>query len=311
MGRPELLNYAEKTAILCNHLKIQRVVIEDVPRFGLFFKSPKNSKTKVFLHQHNNAPIGYSKCWWQKIKQAYSGFIFVSRTTLQELERIHEGLENTTAIYNGVDLDQYDPNVWVDTAQVLKAANNIQDNELVVLYVGRIIPGKGCLELVQSFLQADVLDAKLVVIGSLSNSIYGSEDYLAQLKMTASASKGKIILTNTVLQKDLPGWYQAADIVAVPSIQPEGLPKVVTEALAMGKPIMASNRGGTLELVRPGENGWVIQNPTRIEDFAALLRRVLSNRDEIKAFGQNVLEKDRKNMSIERSAKQFFDFVLQ
>jgi glycosyltransferase involved in cell wall biosynthesis len=308
-GRPELLHYAWKAAKLCKLLGVRKIVIEDVPRFGPVFKNQLSSNTDIFLHQHNS-PLSYATFWWRRLEKVFTGLIFVSQKTIDDSEKRHGKLTRAQVVYNGVDLAHYDPNRWIGKANDLKARYAIDQDDLIVLYVGRIVPGKGCLELAQAFLRAKVPHTKLVVIGDLQKPLFGTEAYIDNLKDISECNPGKIILPGAIRQNDIPAWYQAADLIVVPSIQSEGLPKVITEALAMGKPVLTSDRGGSLELVRPGQNGWLLKNPQEIESFSSLLKQILTNPLEIQKYGQNALIHDRPKLSIEQSAQHFFDLII-
>jgi len=310
-GRPEILHYEKMAARLCKYLEVKTIVVEDVPRFGLAFNNELGKGAKVFLHQHSDAPLSYSKIWWKWINKAFLGVIFVAQRTQKETEALHGKLANPTVVYNGVDLDHYDPDRWKEKARRTRVQCSVPESELIVLYVGRILPGKGCLELAQAFMKADVPASRLVIAGDLSISLYRREEYIVRLTKIAEESQNKIILAGSIPQIEIPAWYQAVDFVVVPSIQSEGLPKVITEALAMGKPVLASDRGGTLELVRPGQNGWLLENPEDIGQFSEQIKGILQDREEIAKFGRNAYNQDRPRLGIEQSAHEFFDFILR
>ncbi|MBU2818033.1 glycosyltransferase family 4 protein, partial [Acidithiobacillus ferrooxidans] len=67
------------------------------------------------------------------------------------------------------------------------------------------------------------------------------------------------------------------DIVVVPSLWQEPLGLVVAEALAFGKPVIASKRGGIPEMIKDGENGLLFE-PNRPEDLQESLHRLGSDR---------------------------------
>jgi glycosyltransferase involved in cell wall biosynthesis len=310
-SRPELLYYAKMAARLCKYLGVKTIVVEDVPRFGLAFKKKLGKGAKVFLHQHIDAPLNYKLIWWKWMRDAYDGMIFAAQKTLIDTEKLHGKLANPIVVYNGVDLGHYDPDRWKEKAKRIRAQYSILENELIVLYVGRIIPGKGCLELAQAFMQADVPVSRLVIAGDLTESNSGRNEFIIRLREIAEDSRKRIILAGSVPQIEIPAWYQAADLVVVPSLQSEGLPKVITEALVMGKPVLASDRGGALELVRPGQNGWLLENPEDIIQFSKQIKGILHDREKLVEFGRRAFYQDRPGLGIEHSSHDFFDFILR
>lgn len=309
IGRPELLHYARSAACLCKLLRVKNIVVEDVPLFTLPFDRSKSHNYKIWLHQHSDAPLSLRKPWWKKVEKICSGIIFVAKKTQIDTENNHGKLLNPVVIYNGVDLTHYDPQKFLQEAHHLRVKLGIKKNEIVALYTGRIIPGKGCLELAQAFLRAEVPLSRLILLGGISSSLYSNPAFVNKMNDIVKNSNGKIFSPGNITQADIPGWYTMADFVVVPSIQSEGLPKVVTEALAMGKPVMASDRGGSFELIRPGENGWLIRDPENINKFCDQLRKVLTNKNELLSMGVNALKQDRPRLSIDRTTADFFKFI--
>ncbi len=75
--------------------------------------------------------------------------------------------------------------------------------------------------------------------------------------------------------EDMPAAYMLADVVVSPCIAPEAFGRVAAEALAMGRPIVASDRGGAAELIDAGKTGWLAP-PTDNTAVAAAIRQALS-----------------------------------
>lgn len=82
-------------------------------------------------------------------------------------------------------------------------------------------------------------------------------------------------------------YCSLADLFMLPSNY-EGLPMVIIEAMSFGKPVVASDVGGVSEIVRNGENGYVLEN--RAELFAEKIRYILSDEVRYKAFSAKSLE---------------------
>lgn len=83
----------------------------------------------------------------------------------------------------------------------------------------------------------------------------------------------RIVFRGAVAREDLPGVLAGFDILAIPSLCMETGPLVALEALAAGVPVLGSDLGGISELVRSGENGWLVP-PGDVRAWAEALRRL-------------------------------------
>ena len=109
-----------------------------------------------------------------------------------------------------------------------------------MLFVGEILHEKGVDILLNSFLQLDIPDCELVLLGSGYLS-----DYLIHPRVKFV---GRVM--NEVVQK----YMRASDLFVFPS-RMEGMPNVVKEAGAIGLPVIASAVGGIPELLAHGQRG--------------------------------------------------------
>jgi len=83
----------------------------------------------------------------------------------------------------------------------------------------------------------------------------------------------------------MPAVLALSDIVvSASSTQAEAFGKVAIEAMAMAKPVIATNHGGSLETVIPGKTGWLVP-PLDSDALALALRDALENKDERKSRG--------------------------
>ena len=156
--------------------------------------------------------------------------------------------DRTHAVPMGVDTTLFGPQPRAEA----RAALGIGGDERVVLSVGRIEPFKGTDVLVRAIALLDTSqDVRLLVVGGREG-----EPGTEWLRETARASEvsGLLDWRAAVPQRELPSYYAAADVCAVPSLhEPFGL--VALEAMACGIPVAASDTGGLRELVRHGESG--------------------------------------------------------
>jgi glycosyltransferase involved in cell wall biosynthesis len=311
-GAPEMRKYGRSAGAALRALKVRGVVVEDVPVLVSALARRSGPELKKVLHQHSNAPLGTSPRHWRGVCRALEGIAFVAQKTQKAaLQRHGESGTPSRVIYNGVDLEHYSPAKFTSPALELRNQLHIAADSSVLLFAGRLLPGKGVAESAEAFNRASAGNSRMLVVGDMQIQSYRDEAYLSRLKEAVANSAGRITLAGTVSQAELPKWYAASDAVIVPSLGEEGLPKIITEALAMGKPVLASDRGGAWELLREGENGWLIKNPADPESTAQLIKSVLSDREALLHLSHRILERDRPLMSEEHMVKKFSDLLAE
>lgn len=134
--------------------------------------------------------------------------------------------------------------------------------ERLVLFVGRVERAKGVLELVEAF--ARIADRA----PDLALAILGEGACLAEAKAKAAPLGGRVRFLGARPLREVPQWMAASTLVTLPS-HAEGSPNVIREALACGRPVVATDVGGIPELLTtapPGQLGAMV--PAR--DPAAL-----------------------------------------
>ncbi len=87
-------------------------------------------------------------------------------------------------------------------------------------------------------------------------------------------------------QDDMPALYQKSAIVCLPTRYREGIPVTLLEAAACGKPLVATDMPGCREIVRPGENGFLV-TPGDVSNLATALEKLLVDRQLRVEFGSN------------------------
>lgn len=174
---------------------------------------------------------------------------------------------------NGVDLSRFDPHrVKPDDVARTREMIGIPANAPVVGIVGRMVREKGYLE----FLEAAAIVARVHpgahFVAAGPDERWQKPDALRREEVLAlsqrdPALRGKFHALG--LRQDLPELFAAMDVVALPSHR-EGFPRSLIEAAAMARPIVATDIRGCREVVRDGENGFLVP----VKDTAALADRI-------------------------------------
>jgi glycosyltransferase involved in cell wall biosynthesis len=164
-------------------------------------------------------------------------------------------------IYNGIDLERFAP---ADRSGA-RARLGLEADRHVALYVGRLAPGKGLAVLVDAFAEVrrELPEARLVLLGD------GPLRREIAARGTGSGLSDALRLAGEQPHAEVATWINAADVVVLPS-ESEGFPNVVREALACGRPVVATPVGDVPSIVGP-ETGALVP----VGDAGALARALV------------------------------------
>ena len=158
----------------------------------------------------------------------------------------------TRLVYPGIDLTRFDPSKLPDVRGA-RISLGLNEAGRVVGVVARLQRWKGIHILVEALpkIQASFPDTVVVIVG-------GQYSLEPEYKHELLELAGRLGVSDDVvfagLQRDIPMWITAMDIVTHPAWgEPFGI--AVVEAMALGKPVVASNSGGPLEIIEAGVSG--------------------------------------------------------
>ena len=193
-----------------------------------------------------------------------------------------------TLIYNGVDLDAFQASP--EEVQDLRAEllPDASDASIVAGVVTRITPEKGIHFLVRAIAALKGLslmtgtDIKLLIVGG--PYFQKDIDYMNELKQEVADLGVEDSIIFTGFLSDTRVVTSLLDIVLVPSIIPEACPRTIIEAMAVGKPVIATPLGGSKELVTP-DTGILVppEDASAIADAIAILT---TDRERLRAMGK-------------------------
>ncbi|WP_337290584.1 glycosyltransferase [Candidatus Methylomirabilis sp.] len=176
-------------------------------------------------------------------------------------------------IRNGVDLEAFDPKT-IDGSTVRREFGLEKDSPLIGI-VGRMTPQKGYHDLLTALvhIRAAVPTVKALIVGD--------GPLRAELMQYAKAQHLEECCIFAGMREDIPVLIAALNVVALPSLS-EGLPFVLLEAMAMGKPVVATRVNGVSEVVEDGVTALLVppQAPQMLARavIALLVNKELGNR---------------------------------
>jgi len=198
--------------------------------------------------------------------------------------------EKIVVVPNGIDTNKFKPMNIGDLKERLGLVNS-----KVILSVGRIEKQKGfhlLLKILPEILR-EHKESKLVIVGTGS--------YLQNLKKMAVKLnvRDNVIFTGRVSDKELPKYYNLADVFAFPTLRVEGLPLVILEAMACEKGVVASRIGGIPTVVESEKDGFLTR-PNDLKDLKSKILMLLVDEKIAKKIGKSARRKIVEKFSIDR-----------
>jgi spore coat protein SA len=178
---------------------------------------------------------------------------------------------------NGVDTDAFRPQP-ASMKQKLRLKWGVPGS-CNILFVGRIVHGKGLHTLVRAVAQLKrrYPKVRLVAVGSSWPGVQRQTAYMRKVGSLSKQLNVPIRFTGYLPPDKMADAYHLGDVVVCPSLLREGLPLVSLEAMSSGVPIVASSRGGNREAVAHGRSGLLVKAYANPAAYARAIDRILSS----------------------------------
>ena len=187
-------------------------------------------------------------------------------------EFYHTPKERIRVISRGIDLETFSSKA-VSAARIVQLARSwrLPDNVSVIMLPGRLTRWKGQRVLIEAATKITRQDVRVLLVGADQ----GRKKYRSELEslIARAGVRDKVHLTDAC--RDMPAAYMLADVVVSASTDPEAFGRVAAEAMAMGRPVIASDHGGARETVIAGKTGWLV-SPGNADALAKALDTALN-----------------------------------
>lgn len=226
--------------------------LKKAPMVGTFHASGGKPWYKMF------SPIAkwYLDRWFRKL----DGRITVSQVALNYVNKYFPA--EYEIIPNGVDTQHFHPGV--------KPIDKFNDGKLNILFVGRLEKRKGFTYLLEAYklFKAEVPNCRLIQVGP-------GERYRKRYeKRVRKQGVPDVFFTGYASYNDLPRYYKTADIVCFPATGRESQGIVLLEAMAVGKPVVATNIAGYSSVLTDGVEGIAVPPKDPYKLAEAILKLV-------------------------------------
>lgn len=246
------------------------------------WRQPAKFRTMVLVYRHADCIIANSKF------------------TRNELLKLGVNQERIALIFPGVDTERFRPGLKCND---LRVRLGLSGGQKLILSVGRLSRRKGFDQVIRALplLAERGIDIRYAVIGTGAD-----REYLDSLARELGVDD-RVQLLGQVSVDDLPRWYNAADVFAMPNRDvnndTEGFGLVYLEAAACGKPALAGTAGGTGSAVVDGVTGLCVDG-TSIEAVASGLARLLEDGEFARKMGENGMVRARAEFSWDSVARK-------
>jgi len=204
----------------------------------------------------------------------------------------HVPEDKVEVVYNGVDLNQFNPKVRILHREKVREELGIGKEEILLLFIGMNFARKGLRTIIESLsiLKSHHPIIKLLVLGKDSVRPYekmakrlGVKDRVMFLGFTRHPEK----------------YYGASDIFVFSSLY-DSFANVHLEAMACGLPVITSKTAGGSELIKDGMNGFVLKDPLDSKELSRLIALCIPKRQEMGQEAANIA----RHFSVERNSKK-------
>jgi len=227
-----------------------------------FHMAKEGGATKWYLWGHRAL-----KRWFRRL----DGKIAVSLPAMRVVSRYFPGYYNI--IPNGVDVEHF--------SRECLPIPQYDDDKLNVLFVGRLEKRKGVNYLLHAFadVKAEMPNTRLLIVGPPTRAVRGYRNWVSEKRLK------DVEFIGHVSYDDLARYQHTADIVCAPATGNESQGIVLLEAMAAGRPLVASNIDGYASVITQGVEGLLVR-PKDVDALAAGLLELLSDPDQRREMGE-------------------------
>jgi glycosyltransferase involved in cell wall biosynthesis len=210
-------------------------------------------------------------------------------------------------IPRGVDPAVFDPaGVAASRTAKLAASWRLPEGMRPVVLPGRLTSWKGHAVLLDAIARLNRHDVVCVFVGSDQGRHQYARDLERQATRLGIADRLRLVGQCD----DMPAALALSDVVVHASTRPEAFGRVVIEAQAMGRPVIASDLGGPVETVRHGETGWRVRPNDPIALAAAICAALDLDPAERLALGQRARASAPTVRSMQQATLEVYAAVL-
>lgn len=301
--------YSYKISQYLRNNSFDKIIVEQNLILLYFLRSKKLYKKyikSVYFHAHNelHSTFGIKKILNNIKIISISNFLKSSILANKSL-KINE--KNVLILKNAIDEDFFNKTSYDYT---LAKKFNIDKNDNVIVFVGRIDKEKGIDILLSSLLKLEknfnFFDFKLLVVGAEFSGLNYRNSFSKKIRDLASHLSSRIIFTGFVDYNEIPKYYKLAKLVVLPSVWNEPAGLTMLEAVSSGCCLITTNSGGIPEYVKG--RAILLEKNNLENELPKIIFDLLINPDLINQYKENN-ERLINKKSLEKYYNDFYEVI--
>jgi phosphatidylinositol alpha-mannosyltransferase len=227
------------------------------------------------FHAYRESHLAYKrgKRFLQPFFGRLDGLIAVSEAARDNIGRYFGG--RFVIIPNGIDVEHFGNDA-------IKPIPRFTDGRLNILFVGRLEKRKGFGYLLRAFhrIQSQIPETRLIVVGP-----YDKEDKAPFIRFARANRIRHVKFVGYVPSEDIPRYYHTCHVFCAPSTGFESFGIVLLEAMASGKPVVATDIPGYRSVLTDGQEGLLVE-PENETALAEAIMRLIKQPDLARRMGE-------------------------
>lgn len=234
-------------------------------------------KGNLFYHLHNDIPENADKSILQFCK-----FILISNYLSKGVINLcgNKVKTNCFIVKNGINIHKFNQTLNPEEKKSLYRKLNINPEQRILIFVGRITPQKGISELLDAIKLLNDPNIILLVIGSTNFGMSNRSSFEQYIKQKCREMKDKVRFTGFIHNDELWKYYQLADIAVLPSMWEEPAGLTMIEAVASGTPIISTIAGGIPEYISKNCGILVKRDSNITQSLVESIKTILKHKDD-------------------------------
>lgn len=304
------LYYLNKCSKYIKKNDFDKVLLENHPTQYLALKwrnNYKKYKGRYYYHCHNEFPGTYG-C--EEIIKNTKNIICVSEFRRKSIEKyLKYPAKQSSNLKNCIDSSVISKKASNEELKEIREKYNIKDTETIMIFTGRIVPGKGIPEIIKALKNVKNKNYKFLFLGSSLNSLNVKNLFEEEIiSLIDDSIKEHIIFTGFINYNELYKYYSLADFAVMPSIMDDSAPLSVIEALSCGLPLITTNSGGIPEYATHNSSIILDRYNNIIDNLTLNIEFLLSDSRKLNEMSKNARIIS-KNFTLECFYNEFLNLI--